>query len=450
MKKEELKKVVNSKGKKKTNTTKKKTTAKTVKKKSTPKKPTVKKVEEKKEKKVLIPEEEVVEETKKVEIKEEKKEVKKEEPKEEVLVEDVIIPFKVRMKRFFMKLGIFILILIGLLLLFLTITEYRPKEKESIPVEGEVHQTYTAGTPFTVMTWNVGYGALGDNADFFMDGGEMVQTADRYRVNKNLLSIRKTIDEVSPSFLFLQEVDQSSKRANHVDEYSVFLHHLTNYQSSYAYNFKVFYLPYPIPMIGNVKSGIASFSKYRMDSSERIQLPIPFIWPVKTANLKRCILLSRIPIENSDQELVLMNLHLEAYDNGKGKEKQTKALLELMRKEAKKRNYVIVGGDFNQSFSSIDEEKTKVKDGLWAPGKIEISDFGDGWQLFMDTNTPTCRSLDQPYKDADKETFQYYYIDGFIVSSNIQVESVETKDLGFTATDHNPVVLKANIPVIQG
>ena len=33
-------------------------------------------------------------------------------------------------------------------------------------------------------------------------------------------------------------------------------------------------------------------------------------------------------------------------------------------------------------------------------------------------------------------------IDGFIVSENITVESVETKNLDFVSSDHNPVVMK--------
>ena len=446
MKKNEIQNVVKNKGKvtPKKNSSKKSTTRSksTSTKKKQPKNVTIKKIEEKKieEEVVEVKEEEKVEVVAPV----------KEEKLEEYEMEDIRVPFSVHLTRFFMKLGIVVGALILLLLLFLTLTEYRPDSKEEVAVQGEVHRSLAMDDGFTVMTWNVGYGALGDNADFFMDGGKMVQTADRNRVNKNLYSIRSKIDEISPSFLFLQEVDQNSKRANHVDEYSVFIHHLSNYQSSYALNFNVLYLPYPIPMIGNVKSGIASFSKFRMESSERIQLPVPFIWPVSTANLKRCVLVSRIPIDNTEKELVIMNVHLEAYDNGKGKEKQTKELLRLMRKETKKGNYVIVGGDFNQVFSSIDEEKIKVKDGLWEPGKIDIDAFGEGWQFYMDTNVPTCRSLDKPYVGEDKDKFQYYYIDGFIVSDNIHVESVETKDFGFVSSDHNPVLLKANFVTEQG
>jgi hypothetical protein len=60
----------------------------------------------------------------------------------------------------------------------------------------------------------------------------------------------------------------------------------------------------------------------------------------------------------------------------------------------------------------------------------------------MDSDVPTCRSLDQPYAGADHDTFQYYVIDGFIVSSNIEVKSCETRDIGFVQTDHNPVLME--------
>ena len=60
----------------------------------------------------------------------------------------------------------------------------------------------------------------------------------------------------------------------------------------------------------------------------------------------------------------------------------------------------------------------------------------------MNSDVPSCRSLDQPYEGSDKENFQYYAVDGFIVSDNIEVRSCETKDLGFVCTDHNPVLLE--------
>ncbi len=386
-----------------------------------------------------------------------RKEVKKVVPKttpevivkEEIINKEIVeenIPFKIKLKRFGIKLLIALVIFIALLLAFFTLTEYKPKDVEKLTISGEGFFTLNPNDTFSIMTWNVGYGALGDNADFFMDNGTMVKTADRNRINKNLASIRNVISNDKPQIIFLQEVDVSSTRASHVNELSLFRNHLYNYSSAFGTNFKVTYLPYPIgEPIGRVHSGIATFSKYTMSDAKRIQLPSSFIWPVSTVNLKRCLVVTRIPIKDNEKELVLINLHLEAYDSGKGKELQTKKLLEVMNKEKKKGNYVIVGGDFNQTFDCIDSSQYPLQDKVWKPGEINIKDFGKGWNFLMDNTNPTCRSLDKPYVDADKDKFQYYLIDGFIVTDNIKVNSVKTENLDFVASDHNPVIMNVTL-----
>ena len=151
-------------------------------------------------------------------------------------------------------------------------------------------------------------------------------------------------------------------------------------------------------------------------------------------------MVDRIPLEGSDKELVIVNLHLEAYDDGEGKLAQTKMLSDLLQKEVEKGNYVIASGDFNQSFSNVDTSAYPILDeDLWAPGSIDVAEFGDDLTFHTDNTEPSCRSLDRPYAGADPENFQYYLIDGFIVSSNIRVESVETKNYEFAYSDHNPV-----------
>jgi len=36
-------------------------------------------------------------------------------------------------------------------------------------------------------------------------------------------------------------------------------------------------------------------------------------------------------------------------------------------------------------------------------------------------------------------------IDGFIISDNLTVKTLETQDYGFTASDHNPVLLELQL-----
>ena len=337
-----------------------------------------------------------------------------------------------------------VLLFIGVL----TVTEYRPEDVEQAEITGEAVKTLAQGDTFTILTWNIGYGALSETADFFMDGGEHVRSSSREQVTENVSSIAAELRELDADIMYLQEVDRSSKRSYYVDELEYATRALTDYESTFATNYKVLYVPYPLPTIGKVDCGIATLSSYQLADSERISLPCPFTYPIRLCNLKRCLLVDRIPVEGTDHELVLVNLHLEAYDDGEGKEAQTRQLQTLLQEEAQKGNYVIAGGDFNQSFSNYDNSAYPIiSEDMWVPGEVDVEEFGEEFQFVTDNTIPSCRSLDRPLagNDSSPEQFQYYMIDGFIVSSNVKIHSVETKDLAFENADHNPVVMEVSI-----
>ena len=77
-------------------------------------------------------------------------------------------------------------------------------------------------------------------------------------------------------------------------------------------------------------------------------------------------------------------------------------------------------------------------DGLWMPGTLD-DNLPEGFRFVFDENEPTCRSLDRPYTGCENP--QYYIIDGFIVSSNVNVTSLEVLDTGFANSDHRPLKL---------
>ena len=373
------------------------------------------------------------------------------------------IPAKRILKGILLAVGVLI-VLVGGLFGYLTVTEYYPEEgkREDLEVNSPLEEEKAETTDVReeeqasenaqgkkavrLVSWNIGYGALGDNADFFMDGGKGVKTADKARVEQNLQMVSEELKSLDPDVIFLQEIDRSSSRSSNIDETALLRKNFPQMWSSFANNFKVAFIPYPVPPIGKVDSGLLTLTNLPVSKAERIQLPCPFSWPVRIANLKRCVMLDRVSLDDG-RELVLINLHLEAYDSGEGKEKQTQMLTQILNEEVQKGNSVIAAGDFNQIFSSADKGQFPAQEGKWQAGQIDVTQIDGDWQFCMDEDTPSCRSLDQPYAGADHDSFQYYLIDGFIVSGDIKVKSCETQDLGFVSSDHNPVVLEAEIPM---
>ena len=340
----------------------------------------------------------------------------------------------------------------ALLVVWLSIAEYRPEERVMIAHDGTASKQMLEGGTYTVLTWNIGSGALGDNADFFLDGGKGVMTASLQREIVNLDTMELFMREKSPDVTFLQEVDFDSKRSHNLNQYEQLFDGLrqpVDLTGLYANDHKVPYVPYPIPsMIGKVDSGLVTMSQVPLTtSSERIQLPPGFGWPQRLGQPKRCLLVSRAPIVGVEKEVVFVNVHIDSRDNGEGKTAQTAALRDFLVSETEKGNYVIAGGDFSQVFSSFAGVYPPPEDNkLWRAGEINVADFPGSLSFYMDGRTPSCRSLDRPYAGADKDTFQYYLTDGFIVSSNLLDVQVETLDEGFVSSDHNPVILTFTLP----
>lgn len=348
-------------------------------------------------------------------------------------------------------IGIVIGIVIALFLALvavLTLTEYQPADVEKLEIFGGAKQTLQAGDTIDVISWNIGFGALGANADFFMDGGTMVKPSTEEQVRENIAAVCDFLAEESADIVMLQEVDEKSTHSYYMDERTMIADGLADagfaYENSLAYNYKTLFVPYPIPPIGREQAGQVTFCAYPVADASRIALPCPFSYPIRLANLKRCLLVSRIPVGDSGKELVVVNLHLEAYDDGEGKEAQTNMLAEFLKNEAEKGNYVIAGGDFNQTLDTVDLSEYPVQgEGLWEPGVIDTGAF-DGLQCLMDETLPSCRSLDRVYEESDLD-FQYYVLDGYLLSENLTVEQFETADLGFQHSDHNPVRLRVTL-----
>jgi endonuclease/exonuclease/phosphatase family metal-dependent hydrolase len=336
-----------------------------------------------------------------------------------------------------------IAILLGsfaLYLLFMTVTDYKPVEKIALEIDNKQTKTIQLGEEMSAMIFNIGYAGLDQERDFFFDGGKESRSFSKPKTLANLEGAIKAIKAVSPNIIMLQEVDQKATRSFNINEYALMNKAFPEYASTFAYNYKVPWVPLPVlKPHGVVNAGMATYSQYDVATAVRYQYPGEFPWPKQQAMLDRCFIEMRMPTQNG-KELVMINNHLSAYDKvGEIRRQELGYLQDYLKKEQAKGNYIIVGGDWNHLIPGTDPSVFKTTQ-AWPDWLVTIPDdfLLDGFKWVADGSTATNRSVDVPYT---KGVNFLSVIDGFLVSSNVEMIKVKGIDLGFEFSDHNPEVM---------
>ncbi|MCK4919576.1 MAG: hypothetical protein KAS71_00935 [Bacteroidales bacterium] len=348
------------------------------------------------------------------------------------------------MKKLLKALVIFISSLVIGFLIFLlaaTLGNYNPDEQIVIQ-ESESYDLLPDWTEYDFIIWNIGYCGLDASMDFFYDGGEQVRPAEE-KVNISLDKITELLSgNDTVEFFLLQEVDINSKRSYHENEYKRIEETLASYNSAEGINYKVFFVPIPpTEPMGKVKSGLQTLSKFIPKETIRHSFPGNYSWPMGVFMLDRCFLVSRFTVNNG-KDLLIVNTHNSAYDDGSLREAQMDYLKVFLLEEYKKGNYVIVGGDWNQSPAGfIKEFDDQVFDNENYTEIPEGYPEGD-WQWAFDEQTPTNRRVKTRYERGVTPTT---LVDFYLMSPNIQLISVKTKDMNFQHSDHQPVFLRMSL-----
>lgn len=329
-------------------------------------------------------------------------------------------------------------VLFGMYLLFMMATDYRPDKAVVLKVENNSSNLVKRNEPLKIVTFNIGYGGLDKNQDFFMDGGTGSRSSSKEKTIENIEGVEKFLKSEEPDFILFQEIDKKSTRSFKVNEVAYMQESFKGYSSSFAVNYKVPWVFVPVTKPhGTVNSGLLTLSKFKIDSSTRYQLPGKEEYFRQLFDLDRCIEENRLPVEGG-KELVLINSHLSAYDKGgKVRKVQIEFLKEYLKKEAEKGNYIIIGGDWNHVLPGTNplDFKTQQPYPDWL--KTLPEDFTPvGFKWAVDKDVPSNRAVDVPY---EKNVNFLCTIDGFLVSSNIDIKSVKGHNLNFEYTDHNPV-----------
>ncbi len=339
-----------------------------------------------------------------------------------------------------------VVILFAFVLLFFTLTAYQPPAEEKIVnlSETQIDEKHPP-EEVEILSWNMGYAGLDKNADFILEGGKMGVPKEEKIVRNNLEAIKKVLKKYEADVYFIQEVDTASSRSFYIDQRMEIIKAFGNYKSWYATNYKALFVPSPLKdPIGRVHSGILTLSKWGPDSALRLQLPGDYSWPVRVFHLKRCLSVTHFQSATPDKAWYFINLHLSAYDAGGTLRKQQldftkKLMLDLYNQG----HYVVLGGDWNSLFPGVARDKfdphTTQEQHLYWIQKIDKNWTPANWTWAYDIKTPTCRTLEKPYKEYENYRS---VIDGFLLSPNVTLMSVKGINLGFEHSDHNPVLLK--------
>lgn len=355
-------------------------------------------------------------------------------------------------KRILITLGViltaFVVVVLGYVG-YMSYQYYRIEDNKIINTKNPQKEVASIDKTFQITTYNIGFGAYNHDFSFFMDRGEMkdgtsVSGKNSRAQSKEIVKVNTqgSIDITSSQnsdFYFYQEVDVDSTRSYNLNQRDQIRKEFDQYGSIFANNFHSAYLMYPFnEPHGSTNSGLLTLSKYKVDENIRRQFPVDNSFITKFTDLDRCFLMSRVPIDNG-KELVLINTHMSAYDSGgKIRKKQLELLNQVLEDEYAKGNYVVVGGDFNHDIaSSINTFESKQKVPAWV-FELHEDDIDPNFNIVVADNSQvvaTCRSSDMPYKKGSNYTA---ILDGFIISDNIEATATNI-DNNFEYSDHNPV-----------
>ena len=229
-----------------------------------------------------------------------------------------------------------------------------PRKKYTEVVEYKTSAATDSDNVFTVVTYNIGY----------LSGLTNNQAVERNKqlFDNNLKTAITALKPLKPDLIGFQEIDLDSKRSFNINQVDKIAEALNFAQGAIAINWDKNYVPFPyFPFsahFGRILSGQAVLSRYPIDFHERIALENvtnkPFFY--KAFYIDRLAQITKINIKG--RSLILINVHLEAFDVST-RQKQTEFLQKLLSKYVD--NYpVLLIGDFNSTLINTENPQPTI------------------------------------------------------------------------------------------
>ncbi len=254
---------------------------------------------------------------------------------------------------------------------------------------------------FSIVTYNIGYLSGMTN--------NLPVEKPKELFDKNLKKVLKETKIVNPDIIAFQEIDYKASRSFNVNQQNEIAKLGYNYVAE-AVNWDETYVPFPYwpPSMhfGKVISGQSIISKFPLKNHKRIVLERVPDAPFYRDALYIERLAQITTVELHKQEVVLINVHLEAFDKPT-RVRQFKAVLQLFDKYKNKYPTILLG-DFNSRARENDAIIQKM---------FSMKDVGNA--AFNKNNISNTFNTKDPFKRIDyifytKNSIEY--IDGKVLT----------------------------------
>jgi endonuclease/exonuclease/phosphatase family metal-dependent hydrolase len=329
------------------------------------------------------------------------------------------------------------LVLVAALVAYFLATEHQPEPVEAVAVEcqGEA-PGLKAGEEFTLLNWNLQYGASRKHR-FFYDGGEAVHVPPE-DVAWTVEAIQGVLAATKAEVVVLQEVDRNSTRTGRIDQLPPFVRAAAaTCKAATTYHQSPF-VPSPTHQpLGRVDMQLATLVQGPMLHASRIALPLLAEARYRQVfNLKRALLVTEVPVQGWDKPLAIANTHLSAFSYGDGTHEQQVAVLKKWIEDRPADQPWILAGDMNLLPPGFDKNSLAVESDLYADQKNPIDLLLPAQKEALgDQLAPENRTYLPFGHDVADRKIDYVFYGG-----PIQVRSARVMSEHAAISDHLPVL----------
>ena len=308
---------------------------------------------------------------------------------------------------------------------------YRTIELEAL---GSAPTRTLQDNSLSVTAWNLGYGGLGAESEFISDGGTNFLPPSRKVVDKNIKGIVSELKSLRSDVILIQEAARPSLTTHGADTLGAVNDELAGRDNVFSADFTIRFTP----SHWSPQHGLFTSIGVNRATREIVRLPLEPGYMMGLSRRLYHLQVVRLPFPGGEWSII--NVHLSAFDDGANiRLAQLRAVLGFAEDEYAKGRHVVIGGDWNLELAQPGRQHTTKQEDLFWLFPFPKEELEQGWRIAADEKIPSVRTNERPYQRGENFTTT---IDGFVVSPNVEIESVEGTDLDFQYTDHQPVTVQ--------